>query len=337
MMKTLPVLFAILLVSCGLSAQRTIPADITPMKPRSVPGLSAAKFVSDTIFPSFASEDCASDPDQGITAYFDDSDSFEGFITGSNTYSDYEVLQRLTYDGAATFNVTEVITSLLQVQAETINDGYLVALVYDELDADGNLSAPLGSSDTVRIDDLSFEDLVSFTFSEPVEVSNDSFFVGIDLRGVYDDIADTTGYIGIASTTFDCGDGENVLQIYPFDGQLYFGSFKELSGGLDLEVFMLAVIETGETSTRQPLADYGATIAPNPSGDVATLRLSAKPGAQYVATLTDLNGRQVRRSIPGTVGGRQQVEWSVSDLTAGMYLYHIDGPEGRQSGKLMVR
>ena len=307
------------------------------MKSRAVPSFSAAKLVTDTIIPSFAFQDCFTDPDQGITAYFDDTEGFEGFFTGSNTYSDFEVLQRLTYDGAETFNVTEVITALYQYQAETINDGYLVALVYDELDAAGNLSAPLGSSDTLRIADLSFQDFVSFTFSEPVEVSNDSFFVGIDLRGVYEDIPDTTGYIGVASTYVDCGDGENVIQVYPFNDDLFFGTFKEINNGADLELFMLAVIETGETSTRQPLADYGAKVFPNPAGDLATLRLSAKSSGNYVATLTDLNGRLLRRSVPDWVGGQQQIEWQVSDLAAGMYLYHVDGPEGRQSGKLMVR
>ena len=335
-MKTLPLLFASLIVSCGLTAQRTIPADLTSPPPIDLPAPSLSKFVADTIFPAILLDTCFTNPGNGLRGYFDEGETYEGFITGSNTYSDYEKLQLLTYDRSETYTINEVITGLYQSKAETIEEGYLLALIYDKLDGAGNLGVPLGLSDTLFLDDITFEDFVSFTFSEPVEMTTDSFFVSIDFRGVYADLADTTGYVGIASTKIDCGSGENVLEIFPFGDELYFDTFRE-NWGLDLELFVLAVIDTDVTSTRQPLADYGATVFPNPVGDVATVRLSAKSSGKYLATLTDLNGRQLRRSVPEWVGGQQQVDWQVSDLATGMYLYHIDGPEGRQSGKLMVR
>ena len=190
-MKTLLVVLLTGAFSLGLTAQRSLPADLVPMKSRTFPGLSATKSVADTIAPGFVRDTCYTNPGKGLTAYFDNSDSFEGFFTGSNTFSDFEHLQRLTYDGAETFMVTEVITALFESNAASINDGYLLAVVYDELDAQGNLNAALGVSDTLRLEDVSFDDFVSFTFSDPVEVSNDSFFIGIDFRGVYEDIADT--------------------------------------------------------------------------------------------------------------------------------------------------
>ena len=58
----------------------------------------------------------------------------------------------------------------------------------------------------------------------------------------------------------------------------------------------------------------------------------------YTARLTDLSGRLLRVTSPAATGGVQyQVDWSLADLPAGLYLYHIDGPEGRQSGKLVKR
>ena len=335
-MKALLALILTATFSMAIGAQRAVPADLTPMKARNLPGQSLAKAVADTIVPAFTSDTCFTNPGKGITAYLDDSERFEGFLVGSNTYGDVEQMQRLTYDGAETFYVTEVITGFYQYNAQTINDGYLVATVYDELDAAGNLNERLGTSDTLRLEDISFEDFVSFTFSDPVEVSNDSFFVGIDFSGLYEDIADTTGYVGITTSFVDCGDGNNVIQIFPVDDDFFFDTFRE-SYTTDLEIYIIAVVNDEISSTRQPLADYGATIFPNPAADLATLRLSAKSNGHYVATLTDLNGRQLRRSVPDWVGGQPQIEWQVSDLATGMYLYHVDGPEGRQSGKVMVR
>ncbi|PPK86658.1 putative secreted protein (Por secretion system target) [Neolewinella xylanilytica] len=334
-MKMLLQLLFLFLLPFTAFAQRPI-TQLKAMPSRSLElPVSLAKAVSDTIFPGFVNDTCFTNPNKGITAYFDENEAFEGFLTGSNTYSDYEKLQRFVYTETQNFQITEVITTFFEIGAETINDGYLFAVVYDELDASGNLDAPLGTSDTVLLEDIDLEDFISFTFSNPVEVSNDSFFVGINLTGVYNDVADTTGYIGVASTYFNCGDGTNVLEIYPIGTQLYYDTFYE-SWGVNLELFMATIIETETTSARQPIADYAASIAPNPATETVTVRFNAGQPGRYGASLTDLNGRQLRQQVIEGGNRNSQMDWPVGDLPAGMYLFHVDGPAGRQSGKLMV-
>ncbi len=168
---------------------------------------------------------------------------------------------------------------------------------------------------------------------------SDTFLVGINFEDTYANFPDSAGYVGVFHTLEGCSDpGISNFETY-FDNNNDYVTVPLIENypGLDIELVMSAVVSTEiNTSTRQPLADYAASITPNPAGELVNLRFEAHNTGRYTASLFDLSGRTVRRTSSDNTSGSVQIDWEVNDLPAGMYLFHIDGPAGRQSGKLMV-
>ena len=333
-MKTLLTLLALAVSVCGF-AQRPTDGLVTLQQAKSVPVPSPAKAVTDTIFPAILSDTCFGN--NGVAALIGNGTAFDGFVTGSNTYSDYVLLQRLTYKEAESYRVTDLITALFEINAEDIEDGYLAAIIYDDLDANGNLAAPLAFSDTLNVDGIDFTALTSFTFSDPPTITDTSFLIGIDFSGVYPAEADTTGFIGIAHTTQDCGDGTNALSIFPTPQGLQFDNIFETWDGLNVELFVGAVLDyTSSLDRGTAAADYRMSISPNPVASQLTVTFISPKLADYRGVLTDVNGREVRRQSISAADGTNRFEWAVDHLPTGLYLFHLDGPDGRQSRKLMI-
>ena len=333
-MKSLLTLFA-LAISVGCFAQRSTEGLIQLEQPKSFPLPSVAKAVTDTIFPAIFADTCFTN--NGETALVGNGVRFDGFVTGSNSYSDYAVLQRIVYKGAESYSVTDLLTGLYQINVEDITDGYLSALIYNELDEDGNLGAPIAVSDTLNVDGIDFRAFTTFSFSNPPTITDTSFFIGVDFTGVYPTEGDTTGYIGIGHTVSGCGDGTNVLSIFPTGQGLAFDNLFENWDGLNVELLAGAVLDYTSSSNRGiAQADYQLLLSPNPTASHLTVNFTPQTQASYRGTLTDVNGRQVRQQTLEVSTGNNRFEWTVDDLAGGVYLFHLDGPEGRQTRKLMI-
>ncbi len=294
--------------------------------------LSPQKLVLDTIGPAILADTCARTAFPYQTAE-------GGYIFGSNGYGDVVKMQRLVYASDAPFAVTEVSVAFSAADA-AVADRFVAAEIYGELNPDNTLGSFLGVSDSIRVGDLLISEtsvpFTSFTFPEPVMVDNDSFFVAIDFSDTYGTAED--GYVGVFSTREGCGDGRNVLEIFPVDGGFGYSSIFENWEDFNAEMFILAVVDTDiNTSTRNTPADYAAVAAPNPTDARLTLSYQASPRGDYRSTLTDLNGRILRNQSAQSVSGTARTEWDISALPVGLYLYHIDGPAGRQSGKVVKR
>ncbi|WP_168797419.1 T9SS type A sorting domain-containing protein [Neolewinella litorea] len=333
-MKRLLPFFLICLLPVVLSGQKTADPTLGPVLKLDQPLRSPAKAVVDTIIPDILLDTCAR-----RVAAFGITD-VDGFVTGSNGYGDIAKLQRLEYNSDEPYAITAVGVAFAGFDS-TIANTFLRAFVFDDLQADSSFGAFLGESDSLRVSDILLPttrlEFTYFTFPEPVIVENDSFLVGIDFGGTYDTAEE--GYVGIYHTRQDCGDGRNVFEFFPTQtGGLAFGTLFDNWGGLNIEMIVTAVIDTDiNTSTRARLTDYATSISPNPTSRQAVLTFNTTDQGSYTATLTDLTGRQVRESRVQRNGTTARVEWQVSDLPAGLYLYHVDGPSGRQSGKLMVQ
>ncbi len=332
MLKTLLLLFVLTLPVFAV-AQKTMSSTSAQERMLKRPPLSPQKFVVDTIGPAILADTCA-------RSAFPYQTSEGGYIFGSNGYGDVVKLQRLVYPAAAApFAVTEVSVAFSAADA-AVADRFVAVEIYAELNPDSTLGAFLGVSDSIRVGDLLVSEtsvpFTSFTFPEPVQVDNDSFFVAIDFSDTYGTTQE--GFVGVFSTRDGCGNGRNVLEIFPVDGGFGYGSVFDNWSGLQAEMFILAVVDTDiNTSTRSAPADYGALIAPNPTRGLLTLSFRAATSGDYRTTLTDLNGRAVRHQSARSVSGTVRTEWDLRGLPAGLYLYHIDGPNGRQSGKVIKR
>ena len=265
-----------------------------------------------------------------------------GFVTGTNEIGDIAKIQRLIFPGEERYEVTEVGVAFA-VADDTLADYVVSARIYNDLISDTIIGELLATSDSVRIGDIRLPDslirFTTFTFPDPPIVERDSFWVYIDLSNIGE--APPGGNVGIFSTVDSCGDGNNVIERATPSG-IYVPLNQRWqttdSTFLNVEMFIYAIVDPDLTiSTRNPVADYGLSVYPNPVTDRLALTFTAKSADRYRASITDLQGRQLYATGYHQFGARAQFDLSLQDLPAGLYLYHIDGPQGRQSGKVVKR
>ena len=266
-----------------------------------------------------------------------------GFVFGSNLFGDVIVGQRILNPGDGTLRV-KAVEAAFEFPGESADDVYLTALVLSDPGLGGGEYRVLGESDSLRAGDLNISetDLLfsTFSFAEPVVLDDESFFVAVDFSRAYATMPPP--FIGLLSTADDCGDGNNVIIFTNNDQGEFVGTYADIYvENANREVYLEVIVDDSTTvGINTPrLADYRVEAFPNPTLNIFSLRFSAgQSNSQYTARLTDLSGRLLRETRPVATGGVQhRVDWSVADLPVGLYLYHIDGPEGRQSGKLVKR
>lgn len=344
MLKNLLGLLCFVFAFGALSAQEAIPIQTSSAKeglqiltgaPLPLPELvprQEAKAVIDTLFPTIFADTCANSV-VGFTT------QGGGYVFGSNEFFDLEKAQLFTLQEERTFNVTEVLVAIADADADIANQK-IVINIYGGLPEDGmSFGEYLGSSDSVLVSDLRIDEsailFTSFPFSTPVTVTDDEFFVSVDFFDVYGE--DVDGNVGVLSTADGCGDGTNVFELFPTqEMSLAWNTVNANWNGLNAEMLVGVIIDDDVTSVDRRVTEYGLQVYPNPARDVVSLNVNTGSSTDFIASLTDLNGRELRREILRTVAGTGNLEWTINDLPNGLYLYHLDGPAGRQSGKLMI-
>jgi len=295
--------------------------------------------VADTIFPTILASQCAID---SITLFTPGGDGM-GFVVGTNSFFDLAKIQRITLPEATNFSINQALVAFA-VADETIANRKVVVDIFAGLDTAGNPTGFAGSSDTLLVSDLIVPDqglvFTSFPFTTPAELTDaGSFLLSVNMLDLYFNDLDSLDYAGnvaIFSTVDGCGDGMNTLETFAVQGGLSTASLFTNWGGLNTEMYVGAIIERDPfTSTRTPLADYAAVVAPNPAYNAFTLTFRAAGNDLLNASLLTTDGRVVRSQSVSAVTGR--VNWAVADLPAGLYLYQISGAAGVQTGKVVIR
>jgi hypothetical protein len=78
--------------------------------------------------------------------------------------------------------------------------------------------------------------------------------------------------------------------------------------------------------------DFQMSIYPNPAHDLVTVQLGAHPQKAFMAEIVDLQGRTVFKQQHAA----NQIQLSVSDLSAGVYLVLVHNAEGYSAAKLII-
>ena len=193
--------------------------------------------------------------------------SDSGFVFGSNLYGDILTAQRIVNPHSSNYRITSVAVAF-EFPGEGADDIYLNAFVLSDggSDLSGSFTV-LGESDSVRAADLQVDadDVLytTFTFSEPVVMTNDSFFIGIDFSRAYDN--SPPPFIGLLSTEDGCGDGSNVVIVTRVGLSETINTFRNIYG-LNSELYFEVTVDdsltTGILTPR--LADYGIESFPQP-------------------------------------------------------------------------
>lgn len=300
------------------------------------------RVVADTLFPAALSLECAGAP----TLFFSDTSGTMGYVTGSNQFADFEKLQRVTLPEAVDVTVKEVVVAFA-VAEDSIENRQIVINIYTDLGADGSFGTLAGTSDTLLVADLAISDstlvFTSFPFSTPAVMEGvSSFLISVDVSGVYfneNGDFDPKGNVGIFSTPSECGDGTNLFEIFPNDaGGLSFNSVFNNWGMLNIEMFVGAVVDRGTfTSTRTQTADFEAKAFPNPVQDELTVSFEAPSSGDYQLRVVSAAGAMVSQQQVNTVRGTTRAAVDVAGLSAGVYLFQVEGVNGVQTGRFVKR
>ena len=204
-----------------------------------------------------------------------------GYYTGTNSAFIQAVVQRFTYEVDGPFQISEVGVAFATADTTLETSRTISALIFNDLSADGSIGSLLGVSDSITVGDIVQPDslirFTDFTFSEPITVTRDSFWVYIDLSDIYEA---AEGDVAVFSTLDSCGNGNNAFAVFEEGGEFSIVPYSGLGDpGANLELFIRAVVDSDVgVSTRQPLADYTTTLAPNPTGNRLTLQLPEPRG-----------------------------------------------------------
>lgn len=291
------------------------------------------KSAPETILPrSLAESDC----DSIVTVFEFNNGDLTGFVTGTNSLIEDAKIQRFIYESDTPYSINEIGVAFAVVE-DNIGDQTVAVRIYNDINADSTLGSLIATSDSVLVSDLLLPDadgiqFSSFTFPEPPVLERDSFWVYLDFSDVYQA---PEGNLAVYSTQDSCGSGTNTFAVFPGQDTNVTVTF-EARYGLNIEMLILAVVDPDiQVSTpRQSLADYTTTLAPNPTSNRLTLSYQSPGAENFTATITDLAGRTLLKSRASATSGTNTFDWDLSALPAGLYLYHLDGPQGRQSGKV---
>ena len=323
-----------LLLPCFCLAQQDLPVHQGNRQAvrLAVPG----KAVPEQVGPAILSDTCAN----RVFLYQTSGNEDEGFVFGTNQFTDLAKIQRIIFPSDSGFVVTSVDIAFAVADAE-IADRSVSVRIYNDISADSTIGALLATSESVLVGDIALPtpstiEFTTFTFPNPPVVTRDSFWVFVNLSDIYEA---ESGDVGIWHTDDGCGDGQNVFEQYSNERfGVLSARWSSPDGPLNAEMVIFATVDTDlSVSTRTPLVDYSAAAVPNPASDRFQLRFTPTSPGLYRASLTDLRGRQLRTTAPRHFGSEATIDWSLGDLPAGLYLYHVDGPDGRQSGKVIKR
>lgn len=301
---------------------------------------TGSRSVADTIFPAALDLDCASPP----SLFFSDTSGTLGYVFGSNQYNDFEKLQRVTLPEAVDFSVEEVVVAFAVADAGIV-DRRIVVKLYTDLEADGAFGTLAGVSDTLVISDLALNDSLlvytSFPFSTPAQFTDaDAFLISVDVSDVYFNAAgdyEPAGNVGIYSTNSDCGDGNNVYEIFPTqEGTLAFNTIYNNWNMINLEMYVGAIIERAPyTSVTNPNTDFAAIAAPNPASNELTITFDAPEAGEYNVRVLSTSGAVISQQKAFFVAGAARSTVVVDQLPTGLYLFQVESARGVQTGRFV--
>lgn len=270
-------------------------------------------------------------------AYTTRSDEW-GFVGGTNNYGDKEKAQRLGYTSADDYRVTEVWGYF--EEPSVVDDGLVFAKIYAVNPTTGAPGSLLGQSNGIRVSDIRSDPTVLlptiFTFSSPVAVNADSFFVSFDISNLYASRDTLTLFI----TDEDCGNGRDAYDRLSDDSWLAFNASG--SWGLNSNFFVVAVVEFGDpTGVRDPFVEHeGLRLSParpNPAAEQVQLPYYLREGGAVTLEVFSSDGRLLYRE---TAANRPAGEhyWSLptDNWSSGTYFYAIGTDRSRSMSRFLV-
>lgn len=81
---------------------------------------------------------------------------------------------------------------------------------------------------------------------------------------------------------------------------------------------------------------YNVEAYPNPADDRVRIELNTEKASEFTLMLTDMQGRTYRNIQYQATEGINEIDWDLNELSSGIYMLTVQGPEGIRQVKLMV-
>lgn len=261
-----------------------------------------------------------------------------GFVGGTNNYGDKEKAQRLGFTGADNYRVTEVWGYF--EEPSVVNDGIIFAKIYAVNPTTGAPAALLGQSGSIKVSDLRSDPTVLlptiFTFSTPVAVNADSFFVSFDISNLYT----TRDTVTLFVTDDDCGNGRDAYDKFSDDSWEAFNSSN--SWGLNSNFFVVAVVEfDNPTGVTDPFVEReGLRLSParpNPAAEQVQLPYYLREGGAVTLEVFGSDGRLLHREVAGNrPAGEHYWLLPTAGWAPGTYFYAVRTDRTRSMSRFLV-
>jgi|GEM_PF-2319844 len=255
-----------------------------------------------------------------------------GYLAGNNGYGDLEKMMRYSlsaYGGAMPAAVDTVIAFF---GAKYVSgNANITAKVYAATTA-GEPGTLLGTSMPVAVSDIDTSGLPTlFSFSSPVNITTDQFFVSISVQDLYA-AGDTVGiYSSDECTAVDSTAAWDMFN----DGSFMMVSSPD-NWGINIEYYILASLTTTTHVPDVAAGSLHAQVFPNPASDVLKVTFDGKANTVAAITLKDVTGRSVRtQQITATA--KNEVIIPISGLQAGIYFCEVNHNGIRDIAKVLVR
>jgi hypothetical protein len=265
-------------------------------------------------------------------------DSVPGFVFGVNAW--FDLAKGYKFNGNGTIPGIGVSTAVkFKLDTAAANTGgYYKAYVYN-----GTTGQLLGSSDSVlyaNIDTVPGQfgpfPITPFTFSTPVAVSGD-FYVFVDAFSR----TDTSSGIGILSNGYACGDDKSYEIFTNQNGGLSvskISSYWKQPGTttpLLADPFIAVQVQNflGETEMLTPSS---LMAYPNPANETTVFSFHSNAEGTAQIEIRNLAGQLVSATSADVMNGRNEVSISLTNMSNGVYSYHVTVGGETKTGKLVV-
>lgn len=102
-------------------------------------------------------------------------------------------------------------------------------------------------------------------------------------------------------------------------------------------VFFFVFVYNGIDQDRRPQTALGFEVFPNPADEVVSVRFDASEIAKGIIQISDVTGRVIRHIEIDILTGENLIELNTSELSPGLYHFHIESNTDRFDSKVIIQ
>lgn len=278
--------------------------------------------------PSFSSSSCSLTTGYALSS---STVGIGGYVAGNNKYGDQQKAMMYTLSGnglALPGTVSQVSLYIGKIKAGGPGTGVISVKIYaDNAGAPGTL---LGTSGTKVISTLTASSYSNniLTFTTPVALTTDAFYVSVDFTGAG---GDTLGLVStISSTSTPCATTSS-LSAWETDNTGAWSTFKaDWNLTVDLGIFPVvsANVVTSTSIKNSALDASNVIVSPNPSNGLVNITVPSKNNEKLMVSVSNALGQVIISNTYSAISS-ESISLDFSSQNNGIYFISISNGQDK--------